>query len=97
MATPRVHHDYHIIDRHIERCVVCEILTLPILWLARRLNPLKTEDVKMVVGVQSVGASTIKPRISYIDETGKYQSHEPELVTMTVKELGIRGWVKGER
>jgi len=38
-----------------------------------------------------------KPLILYLDETGKYKSHEPEPVTITVKELGIKGWIKGER
>ncbi len=63
----------------------------------KRLNPLKTEDVKIVVKPRSKGTHTIKPRILYIDETGKYKSHEPEPVTVTVKELGIKGWIKGER
>ena len=30
-----------------------------------------------------------------LDETGNYKSHEPEPVTITVKELGISGWLKG--
>jgi hypothetical protein len=51
----------------------------------------------MVVGAQSVETFTMKPRISYIDETDRYKLHEPELVTMTVRELRIGGWVKGER
>ncbi len=63
----------------------------------KRLNPLKTEDVRVVVKPRSKGTHVIKPRILYIDETGKYKSHEPEPVTIIVKELGIRGWVKGER
>jgi len=63
----------------------------------KRLNPLKTEDVKMVVKALSKGTFIIKPRILYIDETGKYKSHEPQPVTITVKELGIKGWIKGER
>ncbi len=63
----------------------------------KRLNPLKTEDVKVVVTPQSKGTFVMKPRILYLDETGKYKSHEPESVTITVKELGISGWIKGER
>jgi uncharacterized repeat protein (TIGR01451 family) len=62
----------------------------------KRLNPLKTEDVKVIINPRSKGTHVIKPRILYIDETGKYKSHEPEPVTITVKELGIRGWIKGE-
>ena len=63
----------------------------------KRLNPLKTEDVKMVVKPKSKGTFSMKPRILYIDEKGKYKSHEPEPVTITVKELGIKGWIKGEK
>ena len=61
------------------------------------LNPLKTEDVRIVARPLARGMFTVKPRVIYIDETGKYKSHEPEPVTITVKELGIRGWLKGER
>jgi hypothetical protein len=63
----------------------------------RRLNPLKTVDIKLTVKPQSKGTFSIKPRVLYIDETGKYNSHEPEPVTITVKELGISGWIKGEK
>jgi len=63
----------------------------------KRLNPLRTEDVKVVAKPRSKGTFTVKPRVLYIDETGKYKSHEPEPVTVTVKELGIKGWIKGER
>ncbi len=62
----------------------------------RRLDPLKTIDVKIIVKPCAKGTHTIKPRILYLDETGKYKSHEPEPVTVTVKELGISGWIKGE-
>jgi hypothetical protein len=63
----------------------------------KRLNPLKTEDVKLVVRPMFKGIFTMKPRILYIDETGKYKAHESEPATITVKELGIKGWIKGEK
>ncbi len=62
----------------------------------RMLKPLGTDDLRIVAKPQLKGIHTIKPRILYIDETGKYKYHEPEPVTITVKELGIRGWLKGE-
>jgi hypothetical protein len=31
----------------------------------------------------------------YLDESGRYRSHEPEPIDITVKELGIAGWLKG--
>ena len=63
----------------------------------KRLNPLKTEDVKIIVKPRSKGSFIVKPRVLYIDETGKYKSHEPEPIAITVKELGIAGWIKGEK
>jgi hypothetical protein len=63
----------------------------------KRLAPLKTEEVKLVLRPMAKGVFPLKPRILYLDETGKYKSHEPEPVTITVKELGIKGWLKGER
>ena len=63
----------------------------------KRLPPLKTEEVKLVLKPQKKGVFPLKPRVLYLDETGKYKSHEPEPVTITVKELGISGWLKGPR
>ena len=63
----------------------------------KRLGPLKTEDVKLVLRPRSKGTFTLRPRVVYTDESGKRKSHEPEPVVITVKELGIKGWIKGER
>jgi hypothetical protein len=63
----------------------------------KRLDPLKTEEVKLVLKPTLQGTFSIKPIVLYLDENGKYKTHEPEPVTITVKELGIKGWLKGER
>ena len=63
----------------------------------KRLDPLKMEEIKLVLKPKVQGEFPIKPRILYLDENGKYKSHEPEPITITVKELGIKGWLKGER
>jgi len=63
----------------------------------KRLDPLKMEEVRLVLKPKVQGVFPLKPTIMYLDENGKYKSHEPEPVTVTVKELGIRGWIKGER
>jgi len=63
----------------------------------KRLDPLKTEEVKMVIKPLSKGMFLVKPRSLYLDDTGKYKSHQPEPIPITVKELGIKGWIKGER
>ncbi len=61
----------------------------------KRLDPLKTEEVKLVLRPKVQGQFTLKPRILYLDESGRYKSHEPESIEVTVKELGISGWLKG--
>jgi hypothetical protein len=63
----------------------------------KRLDPLKTEELKIVLKPKAQGVFQLKPKILYIDENGKYKSHEPEPISITVKELGIKGWLKGAR
>jgi hypothetical protein len=63
----------------------------------KRLDPLKTEEVKVILKPKAQGEFQLKPKILYIDENGKYKSHQPEPVTIMVKELGLKGWIKGER
>jgi len=63
----------------------------------KRLDPLKTEEVRLILKPKAQGIFSLKPIIHYLDENGKYKSHEPEPTTITVKELGIKGWLKGER
>jgi tetratricopeptide (TPR) repeat protein len=63
----------------------------------KRLDPLKTEEVKLVLKPKTQGTFSLKPKVLYLDENGKYKSHEPEPVNITVKELGIKGWLKGEK
>jgi hypothetical protein len=63
----------------------------------KRLDPLKTEEVKLVLRPTEQGTFSLKPTVLYLDENGKYKSHEPEPVTIIVKELGIKSWLKGER
>lgn len=61
----------------------------------KRLDPLKTEEIKLVIRAKTKGQFTLRPRILYLDESGRYKTHEPEPVEVTVKELGLSGWVKG--
>jgi tetratricopeptide (TPR) repeat protein len=63
----------------------------------KRLDALKPEEIKITLKPKNQGVFQLKPRISYLDENGKYRSYEPEPVDITVKELGIKGWLKGER
>jgi hypothetical protein len=61
----------------------------------RRLDPLKTEGIKLVLRPRAQGKFQLKPRILYLDEDGKDKANEPESIIITVKELGLRGWLKG--
>jgi hypothetical protein len=63
----------------------------------KRLGPLKTEELRLILKPKVQGTFALKPTILYLDENGKYKSHELETVTIIVKELGIKGWIKGER
>jgi len=63
----------------------------------KRLGPLKTEEVKLVLTPKIQGTFNIKPKILYLDENGKEKACEPRPTSITVKELGIKGWLKGER
>jgi hypothetical protein len=63
----------------------------------KRLGPLKTEELRLILKPKVQGTFALKPTILYLDENGKYKSHEPEPVTIIVKELGIKGWLKGEK
>jgi hypothetical protein len=63
----------------------------------KRLDPLKTEEVRLILKPKSQGTFSLRPTILYLDENGKYKSHEPEPVVIKVRELGIKGWLKGER
>jgi tetratricopeptide (TPR) repeat protein len=62
----------------------------------RRLEPLKKEEVRILLKPTAPGVVQLRPKILYLDENGKYKTHEPEPVTITVKELGIKGWLKGK-
>ena len=62
----------------------------------RRLEQLKGEDVKLSLKPKHKGTFTVKPVVLYIDENGNPRSHEPEPVTITVKEMGIKGWIRGD-
>ncbi len=61
----------------------------------KRLESMTTEDIKVVVKPATRGKFTLSPRVTYLDDTGKYKSSEPEPVEISVTELGIVGWLKG--
>ena len=81
----------------VEKPENCRIEESHINLRGKRLDPLKTKGMKLVLKPTLQGTFALKPTVLYLDENGKYKSHEPEPVTIVVKELGIKGWLKGER
>ena len=63
----------------------------------KRVDPLKTEEVRLKLKPKVQGEFSLKPTVLYLDENGQYKSNQPEPLTLTVTELGIKGWLKGER
>jgi hypothetical protein len=61
----------------------------------RKIGALETDEMKLVLKAKKKGVSIFTPRIEYMDESGTNKSFELEKVTIDVKELGIRGWLKG--
>jgi len=61
----------------------------------RRLDALKTEDLRLVLKPTAKGNFELKPRIMYLDETGTNRSYEPNPIEIIVKEMGISGWIRG--
>jgi hypothetical protein len=66
-----------------------------IMMKGKRLDPLKTEEIALVLRPKVQGRFTIRPRILYIDDEGSYKVREVEGAQITVKELGVAGWLKG--
>jgi len=81
----------------IEKPETCRVEDGCVNMKGKRLDPLKIEEVRFVLKPTVKGVFPLKPTILYLDENGKYKSHKPEPITITVKELGIKGWIKGER
>lgn len=61
----------------------------------KRLDALKTEDITLLLKSSNQGHFSLNPRIMYLDESGKYKHCEPEPIEVTVKELGVAGWLRG--
>ncbi len=57
----------------------------------KKLNPLKTEEIRLILRSFDKGTFTIKPRIIYVDETGHQMFCEPEPATINVSEVTLPG------
>ena len=79
----------------IEKPEKCGISDGSFTMKGRKLGALETDEMKLVLKAKKRGVSIFTPRIEYMDESGIDKSFELEKVTIDVKELGIRGWLKG--
>ena len=57
----------------------------------KKLNPLKTEEIRLTLRSFDKGTFAIKPRIIYVDETGHQMSCEPKPATINVSEVVLPG------
>ena len=62
-----------------------------------KLAALETEEIQITFKPRKKGEFVFKPRIHYRNEAGEQKSCELEQVAITVKEIGIRRWLKGPR
>jgi hypothetical protein len=76
-----------------ERCVVDDrFLNLK----GKRLAPLETGEIRLRLRPREKGEFTFAPTIQFIDEAGEQRSLKLEQVTINVKEMGIRSWLRGQ-
>jgi len=63
----------------------------------QKLEYMGTHEIKIPMKAVRAGVFQLKPRIMFVDEKGNYKSYGFEPVSVTVRELGISGWLKGPR
>ena len=50
----------------------------------RRLEPLKVETIRLSLQATEAGVTSFSPKVTYVDEVGKFRTCAPEPATMTV-------------
>lgn len=61
----------------------------------KRFAPLETTEMRLTLKPKKKGEFKFTPRIKYMDEEGEHKSCEIQQTCVTVKELGIRDWLRG--
>jgi hypothetical protein len=61
----------------------------------KRMAPLESEGMKLTLKPKRKGEFVFTPKIEFMDEAGGHKYFQLEQLKVTVKELGIRGWLKG--
>lgn len=76
-----------------EKCVLNDRI---LSFKGKKLAPLETMEMNLTLKAKKKGKFTLAPNIQFMDEAGEYKPCALEPVTVDVKELGIRGWLKGQ-
>jgi len=63
----------------------------------KRLDYLKTLTVKVPLKATRKGTLELRPRIFFRDEKGVHGSYDFDPTSLTIRELGISGWLKGPK
>lgn len=79
----------------VKRPEKCMVSSGSLTFSPRKLTPLETREIKLTLKPKRKGEYLFAPRIQYLDETGSEKSCQLEQMTVRVKELGIRGWLRG--
>jgi KaiC/GvpD/RAD55 family RecA-like ATPase len=58
-----------------------------LIFRGRQLSPMKMEEIEIVLRPVKKGALVIKPRITYVNETGRQSFHYPESVRLNISEM----------
>lgn len=53
-----------------------------------RLDPFDVAEISLLLRTSRPGEFTIRPRIHYLDERAQYRQHQPQPVTITVRDTG---------
>ena len=75
---------YGITDQHVD-------------LKGKKLSPLSTEEISLVVKPLTKGSFTLEPCLEYVDETGNHHTCQANSVDINVKETGILDWLRGPR
>ncbi len=62
----------------------------------KHLSHLETINLRIVASAGEKGDYLFRPRIFYRDEHGKERHYDPDPAPLSVRELGISGWLKGK-
>lgn len=61
----------------------------------KRLEYLKTHELKVAFRARRKGVYEVRPRVVFVDEKGTQGFYQFEAIRVTVRELGVLGWLKG--